>query len=386
MGEIRKLYFASFFLGLSTVASVTFTLFFLLNGLNFSQISILFSIFMISLALLEIPTGAFADTFGHKASVFLGMLIHAFSFLILSLGSSFSHFAIAMFLAALGLAFQSGAISSLIYELLGKIEKKEAFEKIHGKISALFIVATIISGPIGALIYKFYPRIPYLMAFVFIFVGAIFVFIVKWEFKKEKISLSVYTEKIRSGIKLTFSNAALISFILIAISMTTIRMVFNQNINQPYQLEIGLDVAYIGITAAIVAGFSALVANYSYKISKKVGNLNSLLLMVFIPSLSAIILSQINNLLGLVFITIFYLGHAYRDPALARLTQNEISSDYRSTVASTGSFVSSLIVGLTLPFYGNLMDQRGLNYTLIVLGAFSIAIGLIAVSIYKIRR
>jgi len=67
MKEINKIYTASFFQGFGIVASVTYTLFFLSNGLTQTQIGALFSIFMISLAFLEIPTGAFADTLGHKS-------------------------------------------------------------------------------------------------------------------------------------------------------------------------------------------------------------------------------------------------------------------------------------------------------------------------------
>jgi len=80
--EINKIYIAHFLAGLTTAASVTFTLYFLSHGLAQVQISQLFGVFMVSLALLDIPTGGLADLFGHKSSVAVGLFIQAISFLL----------------------------------------------------------------------------------------------------------------------------------------------------------------------------------------------------------------------------------------------------------------------------------------------------------------
>lgn len=92
MREINKLYLASFFYGFGSIAAFTFTLYFLSHGLSFTEISILFSVFMISLALFEIPTGGFADTVGHKKSVYIGMFIEALYFLIFFFSTNFMDF------------------------------------------------------------------------------------------------------------------------------------------------------------------------------------------------------------------------------------------------------------------------------------------------------
>ena len=77
------MYVAGFLQGFGTIASVTYTLFFLSNGLSQTEISMLFSFFMINLAIMEIPTGAFSDTLGHKTSIALGTFIFSLSFCIL---------------------------------------------------------------------------------------------------------------------------------------------------------------------------------------------------------------------------------------------------------------------------------------------------------------
>ena len=154
MKEINKIYLAGFLQGFGTIASVTYTLFFLSHGLSQTQIATLFSFFMITLALMEIPTGAFSDTLGHKTSIALGCFIFSISFLLFLFWPTFTGFMIGMFFAATGLAFQSGAISSLVHDILRKLNEGEKFEKIWGKISAIFLLAGIVSAPLGTVLYE----------------------------------------------------------------------------------------------------------------------------------------------------------------------------------------------------------------------------------------
>ena len=101
MKEIHKIYSANFLMGAAYSVAVIETLYRLSHGLDQTQIALLSSVFFISYALLEIPTGGFADTFGHKKSVFLGLVIHALAPLLVGLSPTYSMFLIGAVLAGL---------------------------------------------------------------------------------------------------------------------------------------------------------------------------------------------------------------------------------------------------------------------------------------------
>ncbi len=384
MREINKIYIAGFLQGFGTIASVTYTLFFLSHGLSQTQIGTLFSFFMITLALMEIPTGAFSDTLGHKTSIALGSFIFSLSFLLFLLLPTFVGFLIGMFFAATGLAFQSGAISSLLHDILQKTGEPHQFEKIWGKMSAIFLLASIVSAPLGSLLYERYKAIPYFIAFLTSFLSAVMIYSIKWEFHEHKhVSIHTYFDKIHKGVLLTIQNRRLLAFVIIAIALTTIRLVFNQNINQPYLLSVGISIGAIGVVAAIVSGVSALIQANAYKLTQKIGDTFSLFLMIILPSICAAILGFLYSPFAVLFIILFHAGHAYRDPVLVRLTQKELHDENRATMASTGSFLSSIIVGLLLPFWGGIIDKAGLHATLIYLALFTLTLGTIAVFLFK---
>lgn len=376
----------SFLSGLSNAATVTFTLYFLSHGLNQSQIGILFGVFMISMAIFNIPTGTIADIFGHKASVAIGLFFQAIAFLIFFLYPNFTGFLLGMFADAIGLAFQTGATSSLIYELLYKDNLHEDFQKVIGKIGAFSLVGAVIASPIGSIIYKFYPGVPYLLSFFFFIFAALSIYLVKWEFVKKSTSISNYLSILISGVHLTLRSRILMATVLIGIALTVNRLVFNQNINQPYTLSVGVDVAYIGFIAAAVSAAGAIISINAYKISKKIGKSFSLLLIVVIPSVAVITLSFINNFLAIPLILVLFMGHAFRDPILSHISQEEVDSDKRSTMTSTISFIISIIAGISLPFWGKGIDLFGLHNSLFLLGAFSFIIGALGLMMFETKR
>jgi len=377
MREINKLYFSNFLQGFSTIASVTFTLYFLSHGLTQYQIGLLFGIFMVSMALFQIPTGGFADSFGHKESVVIGLIIHSLSFLIFALFPHFLGFVIGMLLAALGLAFQTGAYSSLMLNILGKIDRKNEFEKVIGRCNSLFETSAISACFIGPMIYKYYPRSTQVIAFLVMFLSGIVVCSVKWDFVKNENFIHTYILKIRKGTILTIKNIRLLSLVVIGIALTVSRMVMNQNITQPYQIQIGIDVGNIGIVAALVGIITILVSSAAYKISKRVSPVSSILLMLLVPAFSCFVLGVNNNLIiGVLFTLIFYSGHAYRDPVLSKIINDEVTDTERSTMVSTTVFLSSIIVGILFPFWGKIIDISGIRVVLYSLGVFTLIIGI----------
>ena len=163
MKEIYKIYSAAFFGGLASSAAVISTLYFLANGINQSQIAILLSAFMFSYAIFEIPTGGIADTFGHKTSVYLGIIIGALSFLFIGLSHNFYLFFMAMVLAGLSGALESGAYSSLIHDVLRKLGKTDEFIKVQGRMGSSFLVGTLIAAPFMSIIFRSNIRFPYIL-------------------------------------------------------------------------------------------------------------------------------------------------------------------------------------------------------------------------------
>ncbi|MBI2601379.1 MFS transporter [Candidatus Daviesbacteria bacterium] len=382
MREIYKIYASTFFVGLALSVSVISTLYYLANGLNQAQVATIFSVFMIGMALFEIPTGGIADTFGHKKSVFLGISVHALSSLITALSSSFEMFLFAMILAALGFALVSGAYSSLIHDILNKLGKAQEFTKVNGRMGTMLLVGPLFASPFMSLLYTSNIRYPWLLAFTLLLIAAILMFLVKWEFKDIKPTFGTYFQKMKNGVITVIKSKPIIGLIIISIGLGFGRSLFYQNINQPYQLSIGVSIALIGTVAAIISGADALVSAFAHKLFDKIGSYPSLLFIVIVPALSLIVLSQINTLLGLLPILIFLMVHTYRETVIMTLYQKESQDTSRATMISTTSFLTYIFVGLMLPIGGLGIDALGIRSMLLAIAILSLLLSLTGIFVY----
>ncbi len=93
-------------------------LFFLENGITFSQIGILYAVREIVINLAEIPSGIIADTYGRKNALVAAMGIYILSFFVFYFSSDFWLLFVAMLLYGVGEAFRSGTHKGMIMDYL----------------------------------------------------------------------------------------------------------------------------------------------------------------------------------------------------------------------------------------------------------------------------
>ena len=137
---------------------------FLEKGLTYFEIGLLVAFREITVAVLEIPSGAVADVFGRRRSLMLSFAAYFFSFLVFGLADSKGPLWIAMALFAVGDSFRTGTHKALIFAWL-RLEGREderttvygltrSWSKFGSAISALvaagFVLAT---GSYGAIFY-----------------------------------------------------------------------------------------------------------------------------------------------------------------------------------------------------------------------------------------
>jgi MFS family permease len=383
MKEINKIYLANFFMGVAYSIAVIDTLYRLSNGLSQTQIALLSSLFFISYSLLEIPTGGLADTFGHKKSVFWGLFVHALAPLIVGLSPTYPIFLIGSVLAGLGIALQSGAFYSLIHDILIRLGKGEEYIKVQGRTSAYLLVGTLVASPLVSILYSGHPQLTYLISSFTLFLAAALIYLVKWEFKGDKPSMNVYLQKITRGITLSFANKRVLGLIILGSALFFSGSLYANNINQPLQITFGVKVALLGIIAAVFSGFKAIVSVVAYKFFHRIGSYISLLLSIVVTTIAFLILSQINSFLGLVFMLLLFLMASYKDQIILTLLQKEVSSEERSTMISTYSFLTFIIVGIAMPLGGYGIDVFGMKNTLIMLALVTLVFGLVGLQVYS---
>jgi MFS family permease len=108
-------------------------LFFLAQGLSFTQIAVLEAIYNLTTVLGEIPTGYLGDRMGRRNSLLFGTALVAATLVGIGLASSFLAFAALYVCWSMGYNFRSGSEDAWLYDTLTDDRSEDEFASVRGR-------------------------------------------------------------------------------------------------------------------------------------------------------------------------------------------------------------------------------------------------------------
>lgn len=107
-------------------------LIFLEKGLSFFEIGLLFGFREAAINVIEIPSGAVADTWGRRQAMMVSFASYVISFAVFGWATSIPALFLAMFFFAIGEAFRSGSHKALIFSWLRSQDRLAERTKVYG--------------------------------------------------------------------------------------------------------------------------------------------------------------------------------------------------------------------------------------------------------------
>lgn len=130
-------------------------LFFLAQGLNFTQIAVLEAIYNLTTLLGEIPTGYIGDRVGRRNSLLTGTALISLTLLGIGLSSSFWALAALYVCWSMGYNFRSGSEDAWLYDTLTDDLSEDQFAHVRGRGESVALAigagAAIIGGYLGSI-------------------------------------------------------------------------------------------------------------------------------------------------------------------------------------------------------------------------------------------
>ncbi|MFM9595283.1 MFS transporter [Streptomyces scabiei] len=121
-------------------------------GLSLWQISSLFALWSITAIVLEVPSGAWADTVSRRLLLWLGPLLTAAGFTLWVAVPSYAAFAAGFVLWGVRGALGSGALEALVYDELDRLGAADRYARVIGRSQAVGMVAVMaamgLAGPV----------------------------------------------------------------------------------------------------------------------------------------------------------------------------------------------------------------------------------------------
>jgi len=375
-GNINKMYLLKAVKWFMIVMPII-VLFFEKHGLSLTQIMILQATYSFTVAVLEIPSGFFADIYGRRLSLFFGSILTFIGYLIFSFFSGFNEFFIAEILLGIGGSLISGADSALIYDTLLQLKKDEDYTKVEGKNYGIGNVSEGIAGIIGGFLAITSLDLPvYIQTFVLFFSIPISYSLVEPE-SSYKLAKSI--KSIWLVVKETFFEENKLKWYIIYSSSMGIGTLSIAWFVQPFLIEIETPLFYYGIIWAGLNIITGITSYYSYLFKHK----NLLIYISLIMVISFILLGYNISMYGLIFIVFIYLIRGIITPTLRNLININSTSERRATVLSLRSFIIRISFAIIAPILGYITDYSDISF---VFYSLAMIVGLSSIlALYKLK-
>ncbi|MDO4293625.1 MAG: hypothetical protein Q4C65_10410 [Eubacteriales bacterium] len=355
--------------------ATTQVLFLTLKGFTFTQIMLISSITEILGLILEIPSGFFADKYGNKLCLLVGIFFSVFGniFAIVGTGNILIFgFSIS---SAIGGAMLSGADQAFLYNTILKLNREDEFKDIWRDISSKKMYFTAMVTVFSGFLFKINVFLPFISTTICYIIAAIAVI----GFKDVRGNVKD-NKKLKEYVKIVyeFFHRNIPAQILLVLDACFVFLFLNQNVLlQEYVSNITFPIEFIGIVFLIFN----LISAFSLKHGKAVEKIMKQYTMVFFTLLTVICLMLAGvaaNIYGLFFLAICRVCIAIINPIVDTEINRGINrNDVRATILSFYNAGASIPDAFLAPVLGSFIDTLGIFSAYKIFGLS----GLVAVGI-----
>lgn len=361
-------------------------LFYRANGLNVSQVFILQSVYSLSIVLLEIPSGYFADVLGRKNTITTGAILGFIGFGIYSITYDFWGFFIAEVILGFGQSMISGADSALLYDSLVDVKQEDSYIMHEGRMTSVGNFAEAAAGILGGFLAAVSIRYPYYgQTLVALFaVPAAFTLIEpKTEHNRLELGWRQIVDVVRIALvkNLRLRWSILLSSVVGASTLTMAWFV------QPWLIRAETPTELYGAIWTALNLLVGIVAMFAYRVELKLGRNRTILVLLLFLFLGFVMAGLLRDFWAMPFIAIFYLARGVATPILKDSINRIAPAPMRATILSVRNFIIRIIFSAWGPFYGWLTDRWNLTAALTAAGlTFIILSTLTFIALYKVER
>ena len=334
----------------------------LARGLTLTQISLIESIMIFTIFVMEVPTGVLADRVGRKWSIICSTFLLMCAEFIFIFARDYEWYVLIALLTGTGFAFASGAVEALVYDSLpDNDEREDEMKRAMGRVNSWGQIAFVISPIVGALIIgdaapeQFIPAIA--LTVVALLVGLLVCLTIREPVidtaEKRASSLALF----RDGVALLRSNQRLRRLALLVIFSSPFTAALITTLAAPYLTGNAASPFVVGIALSLGSLLAALTQRYAYKVEEWLGQERAIALLIILPGMLYWLLALAAGPLAPVLIVILMYGSNDMKAPLFSAYQNAlIESKNRATVLSLINMFVSLYLAALAPLYARLAE------------------------------
>lgn len=376
--DIKKYYV--FRILIKRFALPVIVLFMVDSGLSLQQIAVITAATAVLGLVLEVPSGAIADSIGHKRALVYSMIGQGLS-MVLYLGGGFYWILAASLLYWGAGTLMTGTMDALFYERLQVLGRAREYKSLTGKATSVAQFFGIGFMALAGALYMIHPWVPFIIGVAQFFIGAVLIssFGETRKGKVEKFEAAMVWQNIVEASSLMKKHKDIFWIIIsyaVIVGSSYILFDYEQVVMKDFGvLAAGIGLAYSG--KRLIGALSLLTIPVLDKwVSDKKAIVWGMIIIALIFVMASVAPSIIIFLVGIYLMTgvtlvvkVVALGYA----------NEQVETDARATLLSFNSLIMGLVKASGVLVLGAMLDFLDLQ---IALGLIAAATCLIALLLF----
>jgi MFS family permease len=382
--NILKFYLLEVLLGFTYFYNEILVLYYQHFYLTYTEISSIIITTMVTMVVLEVPTGAFADVYKRKYSLFISGVLGLCGFTMIAVSSLLPFFIIASLLLGVSAAFSSGADNALIYDTLKELKREKEYLRIKSRKQVLFLTIGIVAAYFGPYSFSYNVRLPYYIsaaACVLLTLGVLSVYE-----PVHTITNHQHFHTMKKGLTIAVTHKEILWLIIFSVLATVMWRVMGGLVLAPYIIEIGFTIKQLGVISVIATSMQTVFTFYVDTVEAVLGENRSFVVFIVLESVLLLTVVYVKNYAIAFFLGIFWSLATFMDLVVENYINRHLHKESRATVLSVHSMVVAASVIVFFPVFGFTIDRTCLSFTIVLLTGILFVGGSVLLLVKRLKR
>lgn len=333
-------------------------------GLTFRQFLIGEAVFAAVVIAMEVPSGWLSDVWSRKRTLLLGCGTAMTGYSLLLTADSFASAVLAQATLGIGVAFNSGTVTSLLYDTLAERDKVHLYRRLEGKRHGVGLYAVACGAVIGGFLYAYDMRLPLVFdigSLICAFIAVLFM--PEPDRVKRGAQANPLSDMIETVRYALHGHKEIAGIILVStVLFCTTKMALW--VQQPYMQLVDIPVQWFGAIIACGFVFGGTMGHFGHKFEPPVTNKFMLKFLVGFVAVCMTIAVAMPHYLSIALILMISGVWGFGFPFVQNAINKHADPARRATILSTlGLLVSVLFIPFSL-MAGYLEEHYSILHTI----------------------
>jgi MFS family permease len=358
-------------------------LFYIASKVSLEQFTIIMAVFSLATLVFEIPTGVIADLLGKKNTLLLSRAMYIIEIFLIAFFNGFWIFLVAKIISGIGVSLSSGTNQAIVYDSLKKIKRENEHKKISGIANTVSKISMSFVFIIGAYLFTLNPKLPAYVSLPFMVLAFVLTFFMTEPYKPEKkFTMKNSLEHLKQGLTYFKGNYYLKYLAMLTLLVgATISMMLS--LSSKYFELILIPITLIGVVSFVTTLISAYTAKKASYFEEKIGEKNSMYIILVLTCISIFLMSFMLPYLGLLFFAFIPFVQGFYEVIIGDYVNRHIDTAHRATMLSINNMFDNIGIFVLFPIIGILNKQYSMQISLLAFSIFIFVFCIFLIVFYR---